>query len=106
VYTVDGSSEPNNKDAPEDCAVANYTESYDNVFGWADTNCANKFVFMCKLIRGWRRASSAAVPAFSAQVQPCRWSRGRRPLLTLVPHLVPCSRGRADAAAHQHRRRH
>jgi hypothetical protein len=53
VYSVDGSAEPNNKDPPEDCAVANYTEAYDNVFGWADTNCANKFIFMCKLIRGW-----------------------------------------------------
>ncbi len=54
TYTVDGSAEPNNKEPPEDCAVANYTESYGNVFGWADTRCENKFIFICRLIRAQR----------------------------------------------------
>lgn len=56
----DGSLEPNNKEPPEDCAVANYTQSYSDIFGWSDTRCEKKFIFICRLIRGWHLPLLAA----------------------------------------------
>jgi hypothetical protein len=47
----DGSSslEPNNLSPPEFCAVANFSMSYDAVWGWADRNCDEHFIYMCKV---------------------------------------------------------
>jgi hypothetical protein len=53
------SSEPDGKNVPELCMVANQTATYDAAYGWADVNCNNKFVFMCRVIREWH----AAIPA-------------------------------------------
>ncbi len=36
---------------PEECAVANYTETFKKAWGWADVRCNDKFVYMCKTIR-------------------------------------------------------
>jgi hypothetical protein len=47
------SREPNNMFPPEECAVANYTETFKRAWGWADVRCNDKFVYMCKTIRGW-----------------------------------------------------
>jgi hypothetical protein len=30
------------------------SEAYDNAWGWADTRCSNKMVFICRLVRGWQ----------------------------------------------------
>ncbi len=44
----DGSSkEPNNQTPPEFCAVGNFTQRYDNVWGWADTRCSGSYTSMC-----------------------------------------------------------
>jgi hypothetical protein len=44
-------SEPDNAFPQENCAVANFTEAFDGVWGWADTRCSNNFIFVCKVIR-------------------------------------------------------
>jgi hypothetical protein len=44
-------SEPNNLIPQENCAVANFSQMYDGVGGWADTRCSNSFIFMCKVQR-------------------------------------------------------
>jgi hypothetical protein len=46
--------EPNNYERPPElCAVANGSQAYDNpaAWGWADSNCANSFPFMCKRLQ-------------------------------------------------------
>ena len=52
--------EPNNFDPQEDCGAANYTQSYDLAWGWADAKCTEKFVFMCKCRGGWPQAGLTA----------------------------------------------
>ena len=50
------SPEPNNGEFPENCAVANFSESYGfpSAWGWADVSCANaKAVVVCRRLRGW-----------------------------------------------------
>jgi hypothetical protein len=47
----DGSirNEPNNLDAPEFCVTANWTQTFDSVWGWSDQNCDDYHIFMCKV---------------------------------------------------------
>ena len=55
--------EPNNYDAPpEYCGGANWTESFGNpsAWGWADYNCDQPFVSMCKLSSELQWLASAA----------------------------------------------
>lgn len=40
------SREPNEPLAQ--CAVANYSQEYENAWGWADTSCTNNFPVMCR----------------------------------------------------------
>jgi hypothetical protein len=42
-------AEPNNWQAPEYCAVANYSQAYTTAWGWSDQNCDDKYIFMCKI---------------------------------------------------------
>lgn len=44
-------SEPNNRVPPEDCGVANYTQSLSGVWGWADINCGRQLISICKILR-------------------------------------------------------
>ena len=44
------------------------SESYDNAWGWADTRCGNKMVFICRVIRGWLRGR-LRLPALVAAVR-------------------------------------
>ena len=39
--------EPNDFIPHEHCVGANYTEAWDNAWGWADTNCYRKFPALC-----------------------------------------------------------
>jgi hypothetical protein len=48
---MDFPEEPNNFEEGEDCGAGNWTQSFDAAWGWADANCRQQFVFMCK-IRG------------------------------------------------------
>ena len=41
--------EPNNLFGSENCAVSNFTQSYGNASGWADSSCNMKLPFICKL---------------------------------------------------------
>jgi hypothetical protein len=43
--------EPNNGNFPENCAVANWTESYGSAWGWADANCAIMASVVCRRLR-------------------------------------------------------
>jgi hypothetical protein len=54
VSVPDGTPEPNNMYPPESCASANYSESYDGAWGWADLGCYNNVSIMCKIKRGWQ----------------------------------------------------
>lgn len=45
----DSIPEPNNQQPQEYCAVCNATQTYGGAYGWADANCANKFVSMCRI---------------------------------------------------------
>lgn len=51
--------EPNNLEAPEECGLGNYSQSFDAVWGWGDAGCMQRHIFMCK-IRG------AQGPSFGA----------------------------------------
>jgi hypothetical protein len=42
--------EPNGKAAGELCLMANQTAAYGGAFGWADTNCNNMYIFMCRIM--------------------------------------------------------
>ncbi len=47
--------EPNNRSPPEVCAVANASQAYDQprAWGWADANCKQSMVYVCKVMREW-----------------------------------------------------
>ncbi len=49
--------EPNGRARNEMCLLANYSQAYDGGFGYADANCNNKYIFMCRIM-GERRAVS------------------------------------------------
>ena len=55
VSAAVNNSEPNNMRAPENCALANYTEAFNNsagsAWGWADARCSFNYTFICKVIR-------------------------------------------------------
>ncbi len=45
--------QPDNARGQELCLVANASMAYSKAWGWADTDCADTFVFMCRMIREW-----------------------------------------------------
>jgi hypothetical protein len=45
------SQEPNNKPPPEDCGVANLTQSITGLYGWSDTDCTAQYPFACEISR-------------------------------------------------------
>jgi hypothetical protein len=47
-------AEPNNLIEPEQCAVANFSQTVNKAWGYADANCGQKFVFMCRNISEWQ----------------------------------------------------
>jgi hypothetical protein len=48
----DERQEPNNAFPPEFCAVANYTQKFEDAWGWSDQNCEDVFIAICKIARG------------------------------------------------------
>jgi hypothetical protein len=42
--------EPNGKAKNELCLLANYSQAFNDSFGWADANCNNKYIFMCRIM--------------------------------------------------------
>jgi hypothetical protein len=63
-----GVLQPDNAGGMELCAVANASMAYGrpSAWGWQDVDCDRKFVFMCRMIRGWRVLGLAACPAIAA----------------------------------------
>jgi hypothetical protein len=81
--------EPNNMIPPEFCVVANATQSYGTPsgWGWADTGCSGRHVFICRQLplRGYQFTTSrnemfifntSAAP-FGAAEQSCRENGGQ-----------------------------
>ena len=52
LYQPGALPEPNNILSNEYCAVANATQPKQNAWGWSDTKCDQKFIFMCYYPRG------------------------------------------------------
>ena len=54
--------EPNNAFPPEFCTVANYSQAFEQAWGWSDQNCEDKFIAICKISRecGQQAAINAA----------------------------------------------
>jgi hypothetical protein len=46
VGPAGAAQEPSNPAAQ--CAAANYTQEFDNGWGWADTSCSDKLPIMCR----------------------------------------------------------
>lgn len=42
--------EPNNVYGNEDCVGANLTQSLDGAWGWADTQCSQKWPVLCRIV--------------------------------------------------------
>jgi hypothetical protein len=49
TYMHWGSQEPNRATGPEECAVANVTQTYMGAWGWSDAPCAMLAPFMCSI---------------------------------------------------------
>jgi hypothetical protein len=47
LYQPGGNPEPNNITGSEFCAVANASQPARNAWGWSDTKCSNRNIFMC-----------------------------------------------------------
>lgn len=47
LYQPGGMQEPNNITGSEFCAVANASQPARSAWGWSDTKCDNKYIFMC-----------------------------------------------------------
>ncbi len=51
--------EPNGKKGPELCLAANWTQAYGqegsggSAWGYMDSLCSQRFIFMCRIMRGW-----------------------------------------------------
>jgi hypothetical protein len=68
--------EPNGKARNEMCLMANYTMGYGGAFGWADANCNNKQIFMCRIMSERRgRRPCSATPGWTRP----RWRRAAAP---------------------------
>ncbi len=60
VSVPDGTPEPNNMYPPESCSTANFTQSYQQAWGWADLGCYNNVSIMCKIKCGCQSPACAA----------------------------------------------
>jgi hypothetical protein len=78
--------EPYAPSPPELCGVNNFTEVYGAppAWGWADTDCANEFISMCRIQSGCCGAGPAARPAAH------RAAAQAVPSLTLCAALGAC----------------
>jgi hypothetical protein len=44
--------EPNNRNGGETCAIGNYSQTFANAWGWADTQCGHRIPSICIVRRG------------------------------------------------------
>lgn len=52
VYQPGRLAEPNNMLGSELCGLANATQGYNSAWGWADAQCSEPHIFICKISRG------------------------------------------------------
>ncbi len=52
AYTAWVKGEPNNRLSPEFCGVSDLTRMARGAGGWADENCANRNIYMCRVSGG------------------------------------------------------
>lgn len=55
--------EPNGKARGEMCLMANMTQAFGGAFGWADANCNDKQIFMCRIMGALRGAAAGRLRA-------------------------------------------
>jgi hypothetical protein len=83
--------EPNGRKVPELCLAANWTQRYNqeggsgDAWGYMDGACSSKFIFMCRIMRGWRGR-----PAAERVLVLLLLLLALLALLALQPDLVPC----------------
>ncbi len=53
VYQPGALAEPNNMLGSELCGLANATQSWNSAWGWADAQCSEPHIFICKIAREW-----------------------------------------------------
>ena len=63
-----GLLEPNQLTGNENCAVANYSQSYDGAWGWADIPCETLHASVCKIAGG-----ETAAPLLHMHTGRCSW---------------------------------
>ena len=54
--------EPNNLNDPEWCLATNYSQALKNAWGYMDTSCNTKYIFMCRNISELPSATSPCMP--------------------------------------------
>ena len=76
VRPLQGVMEPNGKKTAELCVAANYTQRFGssgangNAWGYMDSSCTSKFIFMCRIMRERRGRCLVSHWAFMAAVMP------------------------------------
>jgi hypothetical protein len=75
VYQPGGKQEPfiPNGGPPELCGAANFTAMSQGVGGWANSQCGNKFIWMCKIRCGWHLQLRAR-PSTAGWAEPPGWA--------------------------------
>ena len=48
--------------------VGNFTEKFNGAWGWADANCDEEFVYICKMIREPRLQQPQRAPSVPIQL--------------------------------------
>lgn len=52
AYSAFAKGEPNNRFSPEFCGVSDMTRMSRGAGGWADENCAQQNIYICRITRG------------------------------------------------------
>jgi hypothetical protein len=89
TYQPGNIAEPNSLVPGENCGVSNHTQSYGNVWGWADANCDNEFPFICEIPSEPPRHARAR-PHRAAT--PCRHWHARAAGRSCCPGTAPSRR--------------
>ncbi len=74
LYLPDKQFEPYALNPPELCGVANYTQVYGAppAWGWADINCGQSFISMCRIQSGCLQAARLCLRGLLRPLSRCR----------------------------------
>ena len=96
TYMPGNYPEPNNLLDQEYCAGANYTQSRNGAWGWADYMCAGEFIYMCRILCKHHLAALA---------ESCRACPARLPCSDCQPSPAHAHMLGACMVCSQHQRR-